>query len=426
MALVAALLVLSGCVAPEDEVDTNVEPEPPVLRTQTRSMGATIEGPQVLLEREVVAGPWELEAPETIQSFSVEAEWESTGNILEPTRNDLELRVTAPDDGSVTVPAEEGVAYHAPEAPSPGVYVVEIVGSGLIVEDKVTIGLSWAWLEFPSEDLATGPVQLEQVGERWRATITYQTMDEVSGPLDVDVYTYNGLLDVQSVPGSEAKSTVGAFAMATSKERASELVRGISVSLGIEDGGLKSHASNRNTDQRDGESSGADVSLEVPVAVSGTLRTSNGNVKVVGMTLDDVKVRTSNGGVSLEDVRTSGLEVRTSNGQVSGGIITSGDVEVRTSNGPVDLELIPEDSLVFDVRTSNGKVDLRLKEGGLIGHRLDAETSNGKITADMDEATLSGDEDTEKRLETDGYDDRDLQVSGEVRTSNADVRFKGS
>lgn len=428
MILLSTSLVASGCIGPigEEPQELEIKEIAPVLVSATESMGASISGPQLLLDTEVLAGPWHLEMPATIESLEAEADWAVD-------HHDLELRVTSPTGGSVSIPKEDGQASYVADHPTEGTYTFEIVGKGLILEDTVTVDLTYAWLEAsdlvatPDTVTQNGAVRLERVGDRWQATIVRTTSaGEVDDLFSLDVSTFNGPIVVEKTSGPRATATLTSIATADTEERATQLVRGIAVTLDMSGAALKAHARDGNDDRARNENVGAHVSLQVPSALTGELRTSNGKIDLDGLDLQDLKARTSNGAIDLAQIKTTGLDLDTSNGKISGSLIASGDVKVRTSNGPIDLAFTPTEALDLDLRTSNGKIALDLKEGADIGYRLDARTSNGKISEDMDDAQLSGEKDNEKRLETSGYSGKAHQVSGEVRTSNGKIHFDGN
>lgn len=125
--------------------------------------------------------------------------------------------------------------------------------------------------------------------------------------------------------------------------------------------------------------------IQVPRATSLELETTNGEIRIRGIT-EHIEAGTTNG-----DVRISGggrsVDVGTTNGSIEL-LGISGTVEGSTTNGSVraDVGAIGADDAI-SLATTNGNVVLTLPAG--IKARLEAGTTNGKVTASFP-ITVSG------------------------------------
>jgi DUF4097 and DUF4098 domain-containing protein YvlB len=140
------------------------------------------------------------------------------------------------------------------------------------------------------------------------------------------------------------------------------------------------------------------VEVQLPAAMRLNLETSNGEIIVLGASLD-VRASTSNADITVKNAGKTNLTLETSNGQVEVNNVT-GDLRIDTSNADVNLENI-EGSLQVD--TSAGAVTLkniRFRKGS----KSAINTSENIIQA-------------KRLLVPDGF-----QIKGS--TSNAGIRFK--
>lgn len=146
---------------------------------------------------------------------------------------------------------------------------------------------------------------------------------------------------------------------------------------------------------------GASVVIEVPEACAARVRTSNGAIRVAGLT-GDVTLETSNGGVQADDVEGT-LDVRTSNGgivarRVSGAVearSSNGGIEAldvrgpcvaRTSNGGIRLVAATADAAQIELITSNGHIRASVPE--TLAADVRCATSNGRVSVNLPKAVM--------------------------------------
>lgn len=139
-------------------------------------------------------------------------------------------------------------------------------------------------------------------------------------------------------------------------------------------------------------SDGAAITVRLPDANGAYLESSNGSVKVVGLT-GDLIIDTSNGGINLRDHYGSAvadtsngnvtvhahrgeLEVDTSNGRVDV-VELAGPAKIDTSNGSVNVSLAPDQRGPLRVDSSNGSIVVTV--GPAFEGEVVFDTSNGAI-----------------------------------------------
>ena len=159
-----------------------------------------------------------------------------------------------------------------------------------------------------------------------------------------------------------------------------------------------------------GRSPQANIRLVVPAHATIEARSSNGSVKVTGIT-GDGDLETSNGKITIDGVTgtfgsstsNGGVKItnssgeftaETSNGRIefSGSFSADSDNEFSTSNGSIDITFTDEPNVDLDAKTSNGNVNsdrpilvTTTKPNQLVGKygdgsaSLELRTSNGSI-----------------------------------------------
>jgi hypothetical protein len=121
-------------------------------------------------------------------------------------------------------------------------------------------------------------------------------------------------------------------------------------------------------------SSGVNMVLDVPPNLLLNLLTSNGAVRVEGLTRE-VLIKSSNGRVELRDTGKTKANLETSNSEV---VLErfSGELKAKTSNGKI--RVLQSSNVRLDLQTSNG--DVQLEDVGLQNNTSSrVETSNGLV-----------------------------------------------
>ncbi len=160
------------------------------------------------------------------------------------------------------------------------------------------------------------------------------------------------------------------------------------------------------------------------------LHTSNGRVSVDQLNCRGVTAETSNGRVACSDVHSEQpMRLTTSNGRVKAESFTGG-VRARTSNGRISLKPSqPEASCDYSAHTSNGSITLSVPEGEGLGISFEARTSNGKVKTAVEELEYEIDDRKNRRrshvkAHTPGFDNAQVQLTADLKTSNGSIRLK--
>lgn len=119
------------------------------------------------------------------------------------------------------------------------------------------------------------------------------------------------------------------------------------------------------------------VIIKLPRSFGGNIiaKTTNGAIKINGISANDINAKTTNGSVQLENVSVGGgkLEVETKNGALRVQNIATNYAELHTSNGSVTLTSVATPKL--RVSTSNGSMNLSC----ITAQTMNATSSNGSI-----------------------------------------------
>lgn len=169
------------------------------------------------------------------------------------------------------------------------------------------------------------------------------------------------------------------------------------------------------------------------VAVTGvpadavSLATSNGNVAVTGVTADSLAAGTSNGNVDVTGVTATVLDLATSNGNVAADAEGVETVSIGTSSGNVDARLVPGASGAIQVGTSNGNAIVRVPEADAFGYRAALATTNGNARVELEDGDAHAEDGpggAAATFTTSGYNDRAIQVTVDVASSNGNVALE--
>jgi len=231
----------------------------------------------------------------------------------------------------------------------------------------------------------------------YEATRTLEGSFDVTGAVDLDVFTSNGRVTVRGVEGQTSVEVI-----ATLRSRGGSLIEAanraaqIVVEM-IHEGNhvvLSYNASAYPWDVR--RYSGVDFEITVPTTVDVEVGTSNGLIEVsevigileldtsngtieVSDAVGEVDASTSNGTITI-DTFEGVLDLGTSNGRIEMENI-AGVVDVRTSNGRIAFSGVLVDGIDHRMVTSNGRIDVVLALGASL--IIEARTSNASISTNL-------------------------------------------
>lgn len=164
--------------------------------------------------------------------------------------------------------------------------------------------------------------------------------------------------------------------------------------------------------------------LRVPADVALSLRASstNARVHVDGIGAKLVSASTSNGDVHLEGLEAARLEVDTTNGRVSADVEGTEQVDLGSTNGAIEARLVPAASGSITATTTNENVDVSVPETDERGYEVTASTTNGHATIELEDGSSeSSDDGTQARFLTHGFEERSIQTSVQLSSTNGDV-----
>ncbi|HEX9708474.1 MAG TPA: hypothetical protein VGB42_00640, partial [Candidatus Thermoplasmatota archaeon] len=186
----AALVTFAGCIsAPVDEngADADETPDPePVLRNQNETLHQDVET-QVHPTEQAVAPGWTLTFPDTLQTLDVTLRWTQNAN-------EFRLHVATPDGAAQTYSESGGTVTIDFDAPAGGTYRFTPRALGPVLEDTLTLEVSYAWLQSPSTDApqVTPAISVRQEGDQWIAEVVLQGRSTVDDEVDLEVDVLNG------------------------------------------------------------------------------------------------------------------------------------------------------------------------------------------------------------------------------------------
>ncbi|MEJ7646393.1 MAG: DUF4097 family beta strand repeat-containing protein [Chryseolinea sp.] len=131
-----------------------------------------------------------------------------------------------------------------------------------------------------------------------------------------------------------------------------------------------------------------DFRIQVPPATSCNLHTSDGNLKITGLTRDQ-ELNTSDGNVDIDDIM-GNVKATTSDGNITVEKV-SGKVEVKSSDGNITMSDVRGDA---NAGTSDGNISLTMVSGTTFLKTSDGDIKfkdlSGSLTARTSDGNVSG------------------------------------
>ena len=256
--------------------------------------------------------------------------------------------------------------------------------------------------EFTDVDLGT-----------YRATSTYTLDPPVTAEsIALDVESVNGGIDVSSWSGDHVKFDIEVKARGSTTAEAEANLERFTHSL--EDsvsGTTQSISLNFPLSSSEWSKYAVIIDVYVPEGVSEeiSLQTTNGEISVQGLSLQELMIDTTNGRVVLTDVDSSVIQGETINGAITG-TFTAASTSFRTTNGGIEMTLGTA-SGEHRFSATNGLIDLSLPTGSDVGYSVDLDTSVGSIDVNLPNMSYDMDKARTKNGETVGYDAKEIQIS---------------
>ncbi len=160
--------------------------------------------------------------------------------------------------------------------------------------------------------------------------------------------------------------------------------------------------------------------LPADAVIDMELESSNGAMSLTDVVGGEIQLDTSNGAFAFDNVYAESINAETSNGAISGDF-EAPDTFISTSNGAIDLTLPCTVTGEYILRTSNGQVDVSVSSSSDVGYDIDASTSNGAVSIGLPNLEYSVNQRTSKEARTRGFEDKEIQITLDVSTSNGSV-----
>jgi DUF4097 and DUF4098 domain-containing protein YvlB len=239
-------------------------------------------------------------------------------------------------------------------------------------------------LLLPALVAAIAPATAQAQVEDWCATGRSNQEEvcevrELTGQLRNGAFSINagpnGSISVEEWEGRDVRILARVAAQARTESAARDAFEQISLRVGT---GSFETAGPRSI--RNGGWS-VSVRVQVPRGTDLTLSTTNGSIKVEGVS-GPVTGRTTNGSITATQLR-GRANLRTTNGAIQahfdGPLPPEGEVRLRTTNGGVDLTLPRDVSARLEASTTNGGIstDFPITVQGRIGRQVSATLGSG-------------------------------------------------
>ncbi|UCH57386.1 MAG: DUF4097 family beta strand repeat protein [Candidatus Bathyarchaeota archaeon] len=150
------------------------------------------------------------------------------------------------------------------------------------------------------------------------------------------------------------------------------------------------------------------------------LGSNNGGISLEDLGGGVIYLSTSNGALSFENVRVERVRASSSNGGIFGDL-SAKYADFSTSNGRIELSLSSTVSGEYHLGTRNGWIELDLSSSAQVGYDIDLSTSNGGIDIDLPNLDYRIDQNTRKRVVTEGFSGKLIQITIHASTSNAGI-----
>jgi hypothetical protein len=195
------------------------------------------------------------------------------------------------------------------------------------------------------------------------------------GPINLELLTHNGSIRVEAWDQPEYRLLVRKRVRARSMEEAEEICRDHQFAQ-IQGNAIQA---GDPQDSRIRRLVSVSLHLQLPRQhpATGTLRTANGSIKVLGLDAQALDLISSNGSISLQDVSGGPIQAKTVNGSIKADGETS-LVQASTTNGSIALSssVLNRD---MALSTVNGSIRAKIPVQADTALALKASTTSGRV-----------------------------------------------
>jgi len=206
-------------------------------------------------------------------------------------------------------------------------------------------------------------------------TETIQDSQESETISMVAIRTINGNIDINTWEKAEIAIEATKKVRGRTEAKAQDNAQKVEIEISEENGVL-----NIITHQPRRIKTSVNYSLSMPADLHLQLKTTNGNVTVLG-NHGDKELETTNGNVKV-DASHGSIDAKTTNGNIDAEMFSaSDDSNFATTNGSIKVQLSGGEPMPLSAKTTNGSVRVWIPYN--FGMALDAETTNGSVHCDL-------------------------------------------
>jgi len=165
------------------------------------------------------------------------------------------------------------------------------------------------------------------------------------------------------------------------------------------------------------------VSFPASASLDLDLDSTNGQISLTNINGNDLKLTTSNGPLIFDNVYGKDISGKTSNGGIEGGVDAK-YASLSTNNARVKITISCTYSGEYYLKTSNGDIELLISPSLQAGYDLDLSTSNGNIDIDLTDLRFFENQRTNKKAQTEEFDNKAIRMIIQASTSNANIKIK--
>lgn len=253
------------------------------------------------------------------------------------------------------------------------------------------------------------------------------TLDE----LRTTLATVNGPVNVTAGDGTEWRLVARLTGYGTSPEEAEAQRDRLSLNWSIGTPGDRSLTAIVEQEQQDadtatGARTEASLGLVLPRQVLATLTatSTNGEVNVMDLETRDLTLTVTNGRVHVQETTTERLTATSTNGLVDVTVDGTQTATLASTNGQILATITPGATGVVSASSTNGGVNLQVPEDAQRGYNAEAISTNGLAAITLQDGETSGPSDPgHATFRTDGFEDRDIQTTVSVTSTNGGVHL---
>ena len=217
-----------------------------------------------------------------------------------------------------------------------------------------------------------------QISNQAEARDEWKRAYEVTSGATLEIRNANGTIRVEAGDGAKIDVTAVRIVRASTDEAAKAALKEFEIESSASPERVVLDSATRSVGLTIGLSRSAEFSVKVPKGVSVIVRSSNGDVRVAGVS-GGLRATSSNGDITATNIE-GATEIDTTNGSIHLDVarVPDAGISCETTNGTATVTFNRDAKARLSVRTVNGSIDTS-------GLELSGEPSRGRL-----EATIGG------------------------------------